>query len=157
MRWSALLVGLVGCMAPDALSDDEDVLPLAEASPAPGGDVARADGWSAQTADGGGNGGTTAAALSATLEADGTVRCVHTALPAPCGELGLGEVAWDDAAREARVTYVAVPDDSAATCLWSTSYTLRGLGSDTGTLIASAILEDGTPVPDTEGRAEWAP
>lgn len=151
------MVGLVGCLAPDALSDDEDVLPLAESSLAPGGDVARADGWSAQAADGGGNGGPTAATLSVTLQEDGSLRCTHTALPAPCGELGLGDVAWDDAVREARVTYVSVPDDSAASCQWSTSYTLRGLGSDTGTLIASAILEDGTPLAGTEGRAEWAP
>jgi hypothetical protein len=144
-------------MAPDALSDDEDVLPR-DTDFAPGGDVeATVDDWSAQPADGGGSGGPTEATLSATLQEDGSVRCVHTALAAACGDLRMGDLTWDDATREARVTYVSVPDDSAATCLWSTTYTLRGLGSDTGTVIASATLEDGTPVPDTEGRAEWAP
>jgi hypothetical protein len=156
MRWSVLITGLIGCLAPDALSDDEDVLPR-ETDFAPGGDVAAtADGWSAQTADAGGN-GTIEATLTATLQDDGTVACAHTGLSVPCGDLRLGGLRWDDAAREARVTYVSVPDDSAATCLWSMTYTLRWLGSQTGTVIASATLEDGTPLAGTEARAEWAP
>jgi hypothetical protein len=160
-----LVASLCACAAPNALSDDEDVLPgpevgawSASASERALGD---ASGGDTGGGDSGGGVGDTGSGLSDTAEPPlatlrvervdaSTIACDHRGITAPCGELGVGSAVWSDSVRVMRVTYVLRPDDSDATCIWDSAYTLAGVGPDAGTVVAGVTLADGTPVDGTE-------
>jgi len=160
-----LLASLCACAAPNALSDDEDVLPgpelgawSASASDRALGDASTDDSGSGAGDTGVSGPGDTAeppaepalATLSVARVDASTIACDHRGITAPCGELGAGSAVWSDTVRVMRVTYVLQPDDSGAICIWDSAYTLEGVGPDAGTVVAGVTLADGTPVDGTE-------
>jgi hypothetical protein len=151
-----LAASLGGCAAPNALSDDEDVLPGPEvgAWSASGAAPTVGDTDGDTAGSGGGTGGTETGDAIPLLTVErvdvDTVTCDHRGITAPCGELRSGSAVWSDTVRVMRVSYVLVPDGSGETCAWDSAYTLDGVGPDAGTVVAGVVLDDGTPVAGTE-------
>ncbi len=156
------LSSLVACMAPDALSDDEDVLP------GPGHDTDAADtesrgetgnpassalgvsGWTVEALP------TDAVAsdgrLRATRMSPGSVLCQHTGLVAACGELlNAGATPSEDGAT---VAYTVASGTDGGRCAYTVSYVVDGM-PDTEGAITVSLSVDGTDATTLDVRGTY--
>ena len=160
-----LLGSLAACMAPDALSDDEDVLPGPTMGDV-GDEVGVADTGGAASAGSSLADWLTDAQPTDAAAADGTLRalrigtdsvlCQHTALVAACGTLTNEGAIPNDAG--ATVAYTLTTGSDGGLCVYTASYLVAGVTGGEGTITATLAVDGGAArTLDVAGAYEAVP